>query len=127
MYNVTAIRHKKHGDVVEIVQAEDGPYETPFWAVQAAKKEKRLLLEAGAKKIKFLVNGKVLALGELEHWSNEEYKSLPKCQRCAHLLNGDVYTHRLCGSDLFCSRDCADQDYAEKTEIDNDESEFELL
>lgn len=127
MYSVTAIRHKKYGEVIEVAQAEDGEHPTPFQAVQAAKKERRLMEEAGSKKMKFLVDGKIMTASQAESWANEEYKSLPKCQTCARLLSGDVYTHQLCGSDLFCSQDCADKDFAQKTEIDNDESEFDCL
>ena len=127
MYRVTRTQHEKYGNVIEVVREENGPFKGPFWAVQQARKEKRLWLESGAKKVRILIDNKVMTIDQAEHWSNEEYRNLPKCETCGTLLDGDVHTHRLCGSSLFCSADCADKDYAKKTEVDNEETEFELL
>ena len=127
MYSVIPIKHDKYGDVIEVAQSEDGNHINPFLAIEAAKKEKRLFLETGLKKIKFLVDGKIMTISQAESWANEEYKTLPKCETCAHILTGDVYTHQFCGVSLFCSQDCADKNLLQKTEIDNEESEFELF
>jgi len=127
MYSISRITHEKHGKVVEISRDENGSFETPFWAVEKAKTEKRLWLTEGAKKVKFLVDNKILTLSELESWGHHEYQTLPKCYSCAAILKETVFTHKLCGTNLFCSQDCADKDFVRLTEVDNDESEFECL
>lgn len=127
MYRVSRITHQKYGDCIEVVREENGTFKTPFQAIQQVRKERRVMLESSTKRVKILIDNQILTISQAETWANEEYQSLAKCKTCGSLLDGDVHTHRLCGSDLFCSSACADKDYAEKTEIDNDESEFDLL
>jgi hypothetical protein len=100
---------------------------TPFQAVQRAFTERRLWQESGTKKVRLLIDGQIMSTKEAERWSNEEYKSLPKCKACAKILDGNVYSHRLCNSGLFCSEDCADKDYLEEVEKLKDEEEIEYL
>ncbi len=84
-------------------------------------------MESGTKKVRILVDSKVFTPKQAEHWANEEYRSLPKCEGCAKILNGDVHTHRLSSSKFFCSDDCADKDYAEEVEKMKDEEEIDYL
>ena len=127
MYNVNRQNHTKYGNVVEIVRQEIGTYATPFLAVNAAITAKRLWREEGAKKVRFLIDGQVMTVSQAEHWSNEEYKSLPKCYTCAKILGGNVYTHQLYGDRLFCSQSCADKDYSQEVEKRLDEEEIDYL
>jgi hypothetical protein len=127
MYNVVRQNHTKYGSVVEIALDDAGENETPFQAFNKAKTMRRLWLESGEKKVRILVNGKVMTVAQAEQWSNEEYKSLPKCEACAKILRGDVYTHKFCGSNLFCSQACADKDYAYQMEKLSDEEECDCF
>src|SRR5579885_3535872 len=98
MYQVLRTQHPKYGNVLEVVHEENGPFPTPFWAIQQVRKERRLWLESGAKKVRILIDNRIMTLDQAEQWSNEEYKSLPKCETCGKILSGDVHTHRLCGN-----------------------------
>lgn len=124
MYTITRKEDPKYGNVIEVTR--EGTIETPFYAVLAAKKDCRLWKESGARKVRFLVDGQILNLTELEKWAREEYQSLPKCHWCVKILDGDVYTHRLSGDRLFCRQDCADRDYAQEMEHMTDYEEFDL-
>lgn len=68
-----------------------------------------------------------MSLKQAEHWAYEEYKALPKCKTCAQILDGNVYSHQLCRSGLFCSASCADKDYLEEVEKLKDEEEIDYL
>jgi len=128
MYRVSKQNHSKYGNVVEITREDSGEYQTPFQAANKALNMRRLWKEEIKEKIKLLVDGQILTPTRLESWANEEYKSLPKCEECGKILTGDVYTHRVCGNNLFCSRVCADKNYdfiLEKMN-DNDEHEYDL-
>jgi hypothetical protein len=83
-------------------------------------------MDSGIKKVRLLIDDQLLSVKQAEHWAIEEYKTLPKCFGCAHLLNEDVVTHRLC-SELFCSEECADRDYNEQIEKLKDEEEIDYL
>ncbi len=83
-------------------------------------------MESGTKKVRILVDSQVLNPKQAEHWANEEYKSLPKCEGCAKILNESIHTHRL-SSKVFCSEGCADRDYAEEVEKLKDEEEIDYL
>lgn len=124
MYKVSN-QTTEYGNVVLIEYSEEG-IETPFFAVQQALKSRRLWRESGATKVRFLVDNRIMSPKELEAWSREEYKSLPKCPICIKILHGDVYTHRLSSTDIFCTQACADQDYLEKIERLRDEEEIEF-
>ena len=126
MYNVTKKNHETYGNVIEITKDEDGSIKTPFQAEQLARKERRVWSELDGTKVRFLVDGKIIKLSDLEHWGNEEYKSLPKCQGCGSLLDGQVYTHSLSGTLLFCQQVCANKDYSNRMEHLNDFEEFDL-
>lgn len=127
MYNISQLNHIKYGNVIEISRQEVGEYPTPFNVINKALTMRRLWMEKDKIKVKFLIDNQVLTVKQIEHWANEEYKSLPKCQACGQILNGNVYTHKLCGSHLFCSQACADQDHLIKVEKINDEEECDYL
>lgn len=129
MYKVSRQLHKKHGNVIEITRDEAGEHKTPFEAFNKASRMRRLWLEESKSKIRFLVDEQVMTQSQADSWSINEYKSLPKCEECAKILSGDVYTHSLCGSNLFCSPTCSDKNYAFQMEKmnDNEESEFECF
>jgi hypothetical protein len=90
-------------------------------------KQRRIWLESGLKKVRILVDDKVMSPKQAEHWAHEEYISLPKCEGCAKILNGDVHTHQLSGTKFYCSAICADRDYAEEIEKRKDEEEIDYL
>lgn len=127
MYKVSNSKHEQYGKVVIIERVEEGGIETPFFAVQAALKSRRLWKEEGIKNIRFLVHDQVMTPSQLESWSREEYQSLPKCADCAKILSGEVHTHQLSIGSLFCSQACADQNYYEKVERLKDEEEIGYL
>ena len=84
-------------------------------------------MESGVKKVRFLIDEQVMSSKQVEHWANEEYKSLPKCEGCAKILDGDIHTHQFSGNKFFCSQICADKDYAEEVEKLKDEEEIDYL
>jgi hypothetical protein len=90
-------------------------------------KERRLGLESGLKKVRILVDDKVMSPKQAEHWAHEEYISLPKCEGCAKILNDDVHQHQFSDTKFFCSKNCADRDYAEEVEKRKDEEEIDYL
>ena len=126
MYVVARSSHPQHGSIITIEREMNGSVLTPFQAVHCACKERRLWMEAGAKKVRILVDDQLLNVKQAEHWAIEEYKTLPKCFDCAKVLNEDVITHRLC-PELFCSQECADRDYNEQIEKLKDEEEIDYL
>jgi len=126
MYAVNPSLHPSYGPLVCIEREANGSCKTPFQAVQHACKEARLLREAGAKKVRVLIDDKVLTLKQAEQWADKEYKHLPKCSFCAKLMEEDVFNHRL-SSDLFCSQVCADRDYTEIIDKLKDEEDCECL
>jgi hypothetical protein len=126
MYKVSNITHEQYGKVIAIERAADGNIQTPFFAWQRALTQRRLWREQGAKNVRYLVLGEVMSIRQLESWSHEEYKSLPKCGECGSILGGDVYTHQLCSSNLFCKQDCADANYHEAMEKLKDEEEIDF-
>lgn len=127
MYSIKFTTHERHGFVIEVIRDENGTIISPFAAVQMVSKEKRLQQEAGLKKIRFLLEGQVLNIKQLEHWANEEYKVLPKCDSCAQILNEQFYTHRLSDMHRFCSQVCADQEFVEETEKLKELEEIDYL
>ena len=127
MYSVNRFTHERYGSVIRIERAENGSHLTPFQSVQAALKERRLWQEAGVKKVRILVDDQVMSPKQAESWAHEEYKSLPKCYRCAKILDGDIHSHRLSRGNFFCSESCSDQDYLEEVEKMKDEEEIDYL
>jgi len=111
MYKVNRTTHERYGSVIEITHDESGKFETPFQAVNNAVYQRRLWLEEGAVKVRFLINGQVMITKRAESWAIQEYKDLPKCEECAKILNGNVFTHQYCGTNLFCSQVCADKNF----------------
>lgn len=126
MYSVSKLTHERHGSVIAIERQMNGLYLTPYRAVNAACKERRLWKEAGAKKVRILIDEQVLSPKQAESWAHTEYQSLPKCAWCVKVLDGDVHTHRLT-SLLFCSIECSDKDYSEQIEREKDEEEIDYL
>jgi hypothetical protein len=128
MYLVNKILHDLYGNIIEIVRNDDKiGYMNPFQAIQMAKKERRLWHESGIKKIRYLIDDQIMNVNQIDHWANEEYKSLPKCETCGAILGEQVYTHQFCGNNLFCSQSCTDKNYLEQTEKIKDEEEIEYL
>lgn len=127
MYSVNRITHDRHGPVIHIGRVENGSCQTPFQAVQNALRERRLWSEETSKKVRILVDEQVMSPKQAEHWANEEYKSLPKCEGCAKILDDDVYTHQLSKTKFFCSKVCVDRDYNEEIEKRKDEEEIDYL
>lgn len=125
MYKVSRLNHEQYGKIIEIVREESGPEQTPFLAVNQAIRMRRQWKEETKGKVRILIDGQVLTVAQAESWSHEEYKSIPKCEECGKVLSGDVYTHQLCDSNLFCSRDCADKNYDFQIEKMNDNEETE--
>jgi hypothetical protein len=110
MYIVSRSNDEKYGNVVAILRTEDGQ-QSPFFISEEAKKEKRLWEEQEKIKVRFMVDNQILTINQLETWAHEEYRHLPKCSYCAHILYGDVHTNGLSSGALFCSTFCADRDY----------------
>jgi len=127
MYSVIRCSHPRYGPVIHIERVENGSLLTPYQAVNSALRERRLWMESGTKKVRILVDDKVMSPKQAEHWANEEYRSLPKCEGCAKILNGDIHTHQLSGTKFFCSAKCADNDYVEEVEKMKDEEEIDYL
>jgi hypothetical protein len=75
MYSVNRFSHERHGSVVLIERVENGSFPTPFQAVQAALRERRLWQEAGTKKVRILVDDQVMSPKQAESWAHDEYKS----------------------------------------------------
>lgn len=127
MYSVNRITHERYGPVIHIERVENGSLTTPFQACQRALTERRLWVESGTKKVRILVDDQVMSPKQAEHWAHEEYKSLPKCEGCAKILNGDLHTHQFSTTKFFCSNNCADRDYLEEVEKRKDEEEIDYL
>jgi hypothetical protein len=127
MYTVSRQTEVKYGNVILISLDELGLHKTPFQAYNDAVRKRRIWIEEGTKKIRFLVYGQIINPNDLYHWATEEYKSLPKCYNCNKILNDNVYTHDLCGNNLFCSQFCADSNYNYEIERDEDVEEVEHL
>ncbi len=126
-YSISRQTHERHGCVVSIERTEEIGEPTPFRAVQQACKEQRLWQEEGVKKVRLLVDGQVVSHKQAEKWAHEEYQTLPKCYACAKVLGGEIHTHQFCDSRLFCSSNCADEDYVEEMEKLKDEEEIDYL
>lgn len=73
--------------------------------------------------VRFFLNDQIMTNQQMEQWANEEYQSLPKCQRCVQILDGEMYPGGFCGNDLFCSSHCYHQNYMEKMVKMNEEME----
>jgi hypothetical protein len=127
MYSVSRQIDSKLGNLIAIVRTEEGDYLSPFAAFNQAKQMRRLWLEEGVVKVRIWVDSQLMTVAQAERWSSEEYKSLPKCGSCGTILGGQVHTHRLCDSSLFCSGSCADKSYSEEANKINDEEEIEYL
>jgi hypothetical protein len=126
MYTVSRLTHDRHGPVVFIERAVNGSHPTPYRAVNAACKERRLWKESGTKKVRILIDDQIFSPKQAEQWAQKEYVSLPKCAWCVKVLDGQIHSHRLSES-FFCSAECSDKDYNEKIEIQKDEEEIEYL
>lgn len=125
MYKVIQHNHSKYGNVVEVSREEVSQFETPFQAINKALTLKRLWAVEG--KVRYLVAGQIMSSKQMETWANEEYKSLPKCENCAKILDGDVFTNTLSPGKLFCTQLCADKDFKYQTDKLLDEEEFECF
>ena len=83
-------------------------------------------MEEGQEKVRFLIDGQVMITKRAESWANEEYKFLPKCEECARILNGPVFSHQLSGDHLFCSQTCSDKHFNYLVSQMDEETEFDL-
>lgn len=124
MYKVFRFTDIKHGAVISI-EPDINSQLTPFLAVQAARKEQRLWIAEGEKKVRVLIDGQAMSANQAEQWASEEYDELPKCSECAKILGEELFLHNLC-PDFFCSQICADINYNEYLEKLKDEYEHEV-
>lgn len=127
MYSVIKSSHERYGSVIEIVRDENGTLMTPSQARQQASKEKQSWQDVGILKVRYLVDGQVMTIKQVEHWAHEEYKNLPKCNECAKVLGESIYTHQLSGTELFCTQSCADKNYIEEASKFKNEEEIDYL
>lgn len=111
MYKASRLNHERYGRVIEITRDDSVGYVTPFQVVNQAISMRRLWLEEEDGKVRILIDGQVMITKRAETWANEEYRSLPKCEECARILNGAVYNHSLSEAFLFCSQKCADNNF----------------
>ena len=126
MYLVKRTIDPKYGNIVEIQRLEEGGLESPFWAVDLAKKERRLWKEEGSEKVRYLVDRQILATSALQKWAKEEYESLPKCGYCAKILSGEVFNNALSPDKLFCTQSCTDKDYQLRMDYLTDHEECDI-
>lgn len=126
MYKIDRQSHEKYGNLIVIERSEDGEL-SPFKIIKLAIYDHHLWKKEFKSKIRFMIDKQILTTSQIRQWASEEYKSLPKCASCVQILAGQVYTHSLCGSDLFCSQPCADISFRQETDKLNDEEEIEYL
>ncbi len=128
MYLVSRSVHEKYGKIISISLDHSGEFISPYQAVQKLRNIKRLWkLEEPENKIRYLVDNKIMTIAQVESWSNEEYKSLSKCENCGTILKENVFTHALCKSNLFCSQLCTDQNHKICLDKLEDEEECECF
>lgn len=127
MYIVSKQNHETYGNIISILIEENGIYESPFQAVNQVKLLKRLWLEEGGTRVRILINNQILTIKEMEKWSAEEYNFLPKCHACGCILSTKIFTHRLSGTNIFCSQKCTDINFSFEIEKINDEEDIEYL
>jgi hypothetical protein len=111
MYKASRLNHERYGRVIEIVRDDSEEYVTPFQVVNRAITMRRLWMEEEPAKVRILIDGQVMITKRAETWANQEYASLPKCENCAKILNGQVFTHSLSEVFLFCSERCSDNNF----------------
>ena len=124
MYSVSQKTTEQYGNVIEVSREDASQFETPFQAINKALTLRRLWVNGG--KIRFLIDGQIMTAKQAESWAIHEYKSLPKCEGCAKILNGNIYSHSLSRGHVFCSQACADKDYLFQMEKINDEEECDF-
>lgn len=129
MYKVYKENHDKYGLVIAISRDGDGSIPSPFWAVQKARTlKKELCVNNKSFKTKYFVDDQIMNISQLEKWSNEEYKELPKCAQCLTLLKGEVFTHSKCENNLFCTKLCADNNLKQLLDkFEEEEEEYECF
>lgn len=127
MYNVSKQKHETYGNIIHISIDENGMFDTPSKATNQARFMRRLWLEEGVTKVKLLIQDQIMTIKEMDKWSVEEYKFLPKCHNCNFILKQDVFTHRLCKNNLFCTQKCADSNYTFELDKLLDEEEIDYL
>ena len=110
MYSLHRENNPQYGPVIQITHQEVGTCETPFQIEQLARKE-YLLWQNEKIQSRFLIDNQIFDINQLERWSYDEYKSLPKCQNCGKILFGEVFSNSFSDSQLFCSKYCSDDDY----------------
>lgn len=123
MYKVEKLKHEEYGRVITITR--DGELETPFAAIRQAKSLYHLWLKEKPGRVRLLIDAQVMSIKHADHWANQEYREIPKCEECAKILGGDVFNHQLTDH-LFCSRKCADQNYSYLISLRDEEEECDL-
>jgi len=126
MYSVKQITHPSYGVIVAIEHDISSGYVNPYQAMQNVSKLIRIIKESGSKKVRVFIDEKVMTFKQAEQWADEEYKSLPKCDCCAAILQEDLFTHNL-SVNRFCSQKCADQDYVSRTDKLMEEEDIECF
>jgi hypothetical protein len=124
MFHVKKFSHENYGDIIIIEHVENGLL--PLQACQLAFKEHKLWQQNSNKIIRFMVDDQILTSSQLERWAEREYKELPKCFRCAQILNGEVYPGTFYGKHFYCSTNCRDQDFREEMEKIDDDRECDF-
>jgi hypothetical protein len=125
MYIVCRSNDEEYGNVIAILHAEEGE-QSPFFAVEEAKKQKRLWQQEESIKVRFIIDNQILTPLGLDRWARSEYDSLPKCGDCHKLLHGEVHNNAMSDGILFCSISCAARDHERQVEYQNDYEEFYL-
>jgi hypothetical protein len=126
MYKVERVIDPKYGNTVQITADELGNYDDAFKAERRAKTQYHLMQQQGLEGIKFLVDGEILNIKQLEKWANEEYERLPKCGYCGSRLDEQIYKNELSDHLLFCGKSCSNKDYDLQMAKLMDEHECEL-
>lgn len=126
MYSVSKQVHSQYGNVIEITREEVGEFISPFDAYRKATKLYKEWRSDKKVKVRVLVDSQVITLAQADSWSINEYKSLPKCEECAKILEGPVLTHQLSNKHFFCSQVCADKNYVYIISNRDEEEEFDL-
>jgi hypothetical protein len=120
MYKIQPQEHEQYGSIIEILRDEEGNYLSPFEVERAAKRLGK------NNRVRFLIDEQIFNANQLEAWARSEYQFLPKCQNCSKILFGQVFSHSLSGSSLFCSQSCADHNYHQQVDHFNDYEECDI-
>ena len=126
-YNIIKQIDPKYGSLITIDRVDIGEFINPTDAAEKAKSLRIAMVASGSGKVRIFVDGQVMTSNQIGVWAKEEYKSLPKCESCKKILGEDIFTHKLSGTNLFCSSKCSDYDYNYQVDILLDEEDCDYL